>query len=124
MVSPILRTMPQFHMDHICMLSREYSVTDLALNLKHFVHLEMHRFDTSAQITPLAEWNSTDCAPEVLLLSVHSLTVNIKAMPTFEFLTTFTAAYIIANLQGDTSPWFLYSVDIKTKIPPAGGPLL
>ena len=27
-------------------------------------------------------------------------------------------------LQGDTSPWFLYSVDIKTKVPPASGPLL
>ena len=31
---------------------------------------------------------------------------------------------IITYLQGDTSPWFLYSVDIKTKVPPAGGPLL
>ena len=27
-------------------------------------------------------------------------------------------------LQGDTAPQFLYSVDIKTKVPPAVGPLL
>ena len=41
--------------------------------------------------------------------------------------TWYRSAAIICTaitLQGDTSPWFLYSVDIKTKVPPAGGPLL